>query len=115
MECVHKVQDGPWPVQIVRKPKLHLELATSPTLSLFGRGALLDHCHSARGDPEQPCDLLACHALRTHLNDPSVTLAGCRHGAETRIGCRMLAESAIEFNLGLCQRRQNANSGPIRS
>jgi hypothetical protein len=116
MECVNKVQDGPCPVQIVRKPKFLLELATLRSLSLLGRGALLDHCHSTRGDPEEPCDLLACHSLRTHLNDPSVTLAGCRHGAKNLgTACRMLAESASESNLDPCQRLQSVNSGPIRS
>ena len=44
MECVNKVQDGPCPVQIVRKPKFLLELATLRSLSLLGRGALLERC-----------------------------------------------------------------------
>ncbi|MCU0788654.1 MAG: hypothetical protein MUC91_10770 [Verrucomicrobia bacterium] len=84
MQCVQKVQDWPCLVQIVRKPELRLELVALLSPSLFGCGALLDHRHSARRNPEQPCDLLACYSLRTHLNDPSVTLAGCRHGAETK-------------------------------
>lgn len=84
MQCVQKVQDWPCLVQIVRKPKLRLKLAALLSLILFGCGALLDHRHSAGRNPEQPSDLLACYALPTHLNDSSVTLAGCRHGVETK-------------------------------
>ncbi len=90
MECVHKVQDGPCLVQIVRKPELRLELAALLSLSRFGCGALLDHCHAAGRNPEQPCDSLARYSLLTHLNNPSVTVAGCLYGAETwgqRAGC----------------------------